>query len=313
VLRFAIAGVTASATSYSATMAISYGTIAAQEEKDRIAANAALRAAGEAEKQQTWRDMLGSDDADVKEAAAELKALKGQIATAHKRREDAADLVTDQQVSANCQLKGGPGCHAGNGPKYRESLIRSNAADARMRRSAADLTALEARLPDAESRYADAVKTLREREPAYLEAAKEIDRRVAAEAVPARNDPIMAYMALQKVLASPDGAATRFYSHLILTLLLTVELSFVLVSEYFGHASVYMARLIARTKSLAADAGEQYQQKIAALFRRDGDGAERGSFRVVPRFGSRSGWKSAPRLMSEAGAVPSDTSTPSIF
>lgn len=66
VLRLGIAVVTSSATAFSATMAMDHETIAAQEEKDRNEANAALRANGEAEKQQIWRDMLGADDAAVK-------------------------------------------------------------------------------------------------------------------------------------------------------------------------------------------------------------------------------------------------------
>ena len=44
-------------------------------------------------------------------------------------------------------------------------------------------------------------------------------------------------MAPQKVFASKDGDGARFFAHLMLALLLTVEL-YVLVSEYFGHASV---------------------------------------------------------------------------
>ena len=50
-------------------------------------------------------------------------------------------------------------------------------------------------------------------------------------------------MAPQKVFASKDGDGARFFAHLMLALLLTVEL-YVLVSEYFGHASVRMARLL---------------------------------------------------------------------
>ena len=69
----------------------------------------------------------------------------------------------------------------------------------------------------------------------------------------------------------------------MLTLLLTVELSYVLVSEYFGHASVYMVRLMARTRFLANEVAAEYRRKMAALF--DGD-EPRMSYRVLPRFGA---------------------------
>jgi hypothetical protein len=124
---------------------------------------------------------------------------------------------------------------------------------------------------------------VRSHEAAFLEEAKKIDERVAREAVPPRLDPVMAYMALQRVYASPDGAGARFYSHLIMILLLTVELSYVLVSEYFAHASVYMARLIARTKILATEIAEGLRR---ATRRDDDDDDPPGApaFRVVPRF-----------------------------
>jgi Domain of unknown function (DUF4407) len=282
-LRLAIAAVTSSATAYSATLSLSHDTIAAQEEKDRNDANAALRAQGEADKQQAWRDMLGADDAAVKDAAAALEKLQQQIAEARRNRENAAGTVADGQVNADCELHGGrgSGCKRGKGPKYRAALIRSQAANAAMARAAADLAALEARLPEAESKYQDALKTFRAREGDYLKAAQGIDARVAKDTVLPRNDPVMAYKALQKILRSPDGEGTAFYLHLMLMLLLTVELSYVLASEYFGHANTYMPRLIARTKILAAKAADDFRQQTGALFAQAGD---RTSFRVVPLF-----------------------------
>lgn len=286
-LRLGIASVTSGATSLSATIAVNHATIARQEDEDRDTENAARRAAGEREKQQTWRDILGADDAAVKQAAAGLDTLKQQIGAARAQRENAAGLVTDNQVDADCEQRGGrgSGCHAGKGPRYHKALIRSAAAAAAMRRAAGDLAGLEAHLPDAEAKYQDALRAFRAREPDYLKAAREIDERVARNVVPAGDDPVMAYMALQKVFASPNGLGARFYSHLILTLLLTVELSYVLVSEYFGHATVYMARLIARTKIEAAKAAGNYRREMADLYSQQG-GDPRTTFRAMPRLGS---------------------------
>ena len=284
-LRLGIAAVTSSATAYSATLSLSHEAILAQEEKDRNEANAALRAQGEAEKQEIWRGMLGADDAAVKEAANGFKALQQQIADARSSRESAAGTVTDAQISADCEMHGGrgSGCKRGKGPKYRAALIRSKAANAAMARMASDLSALETRLPDAESKYKDAIAAFRAREPDYLEAAQAIDARVARETVPARNDPVLAHKALQKILHSPDGEGTRFYLRLMLTLLLTVELSYVLASEYFGHASVYMARLIARTRMLAAETAGEYWRLMKALAG-EGDEPPQPVYRVLPRF-----------------------------
>jgi Domain of unknown function (DUF4407) len=286
-LRLGIAAVTSSATAYSATMAMSHATIEAELEKERNEANDALRAKGEAEKQQRWRDMLGADDAAVKKAAAERDALKKQIADARKNRESAAGAAADAELMANCELRGGPGCHRGLGPKYIAALIRNNAAKATRDRAATDLAALEAQQPDAENKYQDALTTFRAREADYLKAAQALDARVARDEVPMRSDPVMAYRALQKIYQSPDGEATRFYSHLMLLLLLTVELSYVLVSEYFGHASIYMARLIARTRIAAAEVAAETWRRMKALHGGDDDPSDPPSlsYRVLPRFG----------------------------
>jgi hypothetical protein len=119
ILRLGIGLVTASATSFSANMAINHATIAAQEQKDRDAANAEKRAAAEAEKARLWQSMLGADDAAVKQAEAELRGLKKQLDTARQTREGADRELTDNNLKADCQLKGGPGCHKGAGPQFR--------------------------------------------------------------------------------------------------------------------------------------------------------------------------------------------------
>jgi hypothetical protein len=281
ILRLGIGIVTATATSFSANMAINHATIAAQQQKDRDGENAAKRRAGEEEKARLWQSMLGADDAAVKQAAAEESGVKKQLDAARQARENADHQLTDNKLKADCLLNGGPGCHKGVGPQFRAAMIQQAAATGALNRASADLAALETRLTDATSKLDDAVKTFRAREPDYLKAAGVIDARVAREEVPERNDPVMSYMALQEVYASPMGPAARFYSHLILGLLLTVELSYVLVSEYFGHATIYMARLIARTKILAAEAAEHYRQSTGRLFQQNDEGSV---FRLLPRF-----------------------------
>jgi hypothetical protein len=67
-----------------------------------------------------------------------------------------------------------------------------------------------------------------------------------------------------------------------MSLLLTVELSYVLISEYFAHASVYMAKLIARTKILASQEDEKDRRETGRDDDDDPPGAP--SFWVVPRF-----------------------------
>jgi hypothetical protein len=74
----------------------------------------------------------------------------------------------------------------------------------------------------------------------------------------------------------------------MLALLLMVEVSYVVVSEYFEHASVYKARLIARTKILAAGEGDRLRRSTGEMFPPDSVG-DKTVFRVVPRFESKDG------------------------
>ena len=71
----------------------------------------------------------------------------------------------------------------------------------------------------------------------------------------------------------------------MLTLLLTVELSYVLAANISGMPSVYMARLIARTRRLAAEAAGEYWRWMQALAG-EGDDPLQPSYRVLPRFGN---------------------------
>lgn len=289
-LRLAIGGVTATATSYGATMFICHDTIAAQEQSDRDAENAAKRTAGTAEKTQLRQTMLGGLDADVTQAAADVKAAQDELDAARKLRDAADQQMLDNKIAADCQLTGGPGCRKGIGPQYRAARARQDKAADDRRQADAEIPVLEDRLGAARSKQNDAAAAFHAREVEFLAAAQAIDARVAAEAVPERNDPTMSYMALQKVFASPSGEGARFFAHLMLALLLTVELSYILVSDYFGHASVYMARLIERTKILGAMAAARYRRAVIALSQDHEDTKnheetkKRPTFRVIPRF-----------------------------
>src|SRR5205085_8400512 len=81
-----------------------------------------------------------------------------------------------------------------------------------------------------------------------------------------RNDALMSYLALQEVFDDPRfGSAARHFSWLMMAVLMTLELSYVVVRACFTHASVYMAILIADTKKRAEFAAADYERNSAAL------------------------------------------------
>jgi len=286
VLRLPIATTLAFATSTAAMIAITDSTTKAIEQKERNADNAAIEAAGAAAKKQAWQTILGPLDAEVKQTAAALSAINGELDAARRKRDAAGQQLVENKIKADCQLNGGPGCHKGVGPRYREALTWQDKAEADLRQAEADLAGFEARRADAERKHDEAVAAYHAGERNYLEATREIEKRVADESVKPGNDPVMAYMALQKVFADPErGSAARFIANVLLALLMLAEISYVLVSEFFEHGTIYMVRLIERAKYLTAGVRAHYGRQSAALSQQDG-GRARTRFRVVPRFGS---------------------------
>lgn len=134
-VRLAIGLVTATATSFSATLALNHATIDEQLQETRDAKNAAKREAGEAEKARLRQAMLGARDAEVKQASAEIDAMNARLEAARHLRDSASEEVTDSKIKADCQLSGGPGCHRGAGPQFRAALLRQGKAADDLRRA----------------------------------------------------------------------------------------------------------------------------------------------------------------------------------
>ena len=81
-----------------------------------------------------------------------------------------------------------------------------------------------------------------------------------------RTDALMAYMALQEIYRSPVyGSAALHFTWLMVAVLMTIELSYVIVRVWFTHASVYMALLIADTKLRAERAAAHLASESKAI------------------------------------------------
>lgn len=78
----------------------------------------------------------------------------------------------------------------------------------------------------------------------------------------------MSYLALEEVYSDPRfGTAARHFSWLMMAVLMTFELSYVVVRAWFTHASVYMAILIGDTKKRADRVAADYESSRDALRR----------------------------------------------
>ena len=95
----------------------------------------------------------------------------------------------------------------------------------------------------------------------------------------------MSYLALEEVYADPRfGTAARHFSWLMMAVLMTFELSYVVVRAWFTHASVYMAILIGDTKKRADRVTADYESSRDALRHVPGAPAlkERAPLRFLP-------------------------------
>jgi hypothetical protein len=94
----------------------------------------------------------------------------------------------------------------------------------------------------------------------------------------------MSYLALEEVYADPRfGTAARHFSWLMMAVLMTFELSYVVVRAWFTHASVYMAILIGDTKKRADRVAADYESSRVALLAPDATALKgRAPLRFLP-------------------------------
>lgn len=191
----------------------------------------------------------------VLDAARQLRATASQ-------RAEAYGIETDRE------LKGAPGYKAGAGSQYREALARKTAADADLAKAASDISIYEPRMADAQKKLDKASADVRAAEAAFAGEAAQIDEERKSHLIPDRNDALMSYLALEEVYSDPRfGTAARHFSWLMMAVLMTFELSYVVVRAWFTHASVYMAILIGDTKKRADRVAADYESSRDALRR----------------------------------------------
>jgi Domain of unknown function (DUF4407) len=304
-VRLALGGINAVVTSFAATQALLNPSITVQVKKDHNAENAAIWAAGERDKAALRTTILGSFDRELTQATAEVDAANTAIKTAQATRDTAAALLLDHQLKANCEALGGKGCRRGRGPEWNAARLEEAKAKDDQRRAESDIAALQTRLTAAEAKRDRAKAAFFAAETKFqTEIASKIDARVATELTPLTIDPLISFRALQQVFDSPrDGKAAGFYWHMLMTLLLVMEISYIACSDWLDPDSVYKARLISRTLVLGAKAAAEFRRLMAALYRNDDDDdpPPRPPLRLMPRFseGDREDRDRRSRRMSQ--------------
>lgn len=265
-MRLAMTVILSTATSTGASMALFHDAIRTQLDQDVRGKNRQIEEqyAERIREQRTLR--FGSLEADVQRLTGSVAEMTRVLDAARQLRATASQRAETYQIEADRELKGAPGYKAGAGSKYREAQARKLAADSDLAKVASDIEIYEPRLAQAQAKLDSATAALRSAETAFAGEATQIDEERKSKLVPDRNDALMSYLALQEVYEDPRfGEAARHFSWLMMAVLMTFELSYVVVRVWFSHASVYMALLIADTKKRADVAAVDYERHGNAL------------------------------------------------
>jgi hypothetical protein len=265
-MRLAMTVILSTATSTGASMAMFHDAIKTQLEADVRGKNRQIEEQY-AERIREHRALrFGSLEADMQRLTASVAEITRVLDAARQLRATASQRTEAYQIEADRELKGAPGYKAGAGSKYREAQARKLAADSDLAKAASDIEIYEPRLAQAQSKLDAASAALRAAEKAFAGEAAQLDAERKSKLVPDRNDALMSYLALQEVYEDPRfGEAARHFSWLMMAVLMTFELSYVVVRVWFSHASVYMALLIADTKKRADVAAADYERHGNAL------------------------------------------------
>jgi hypothetical protein len=265
-MRLAMTVILSTATSTGASMALFHDAIKTQLDQDVRGKNRQIEEQY-AERTREHRTLrFGSLEADVQRLTVSVAEITRVLDAARQLRAAAGQKAETYQIEADHELQGAPGYKAGAGTKYREALARKQAADSDLVKAEADIKIYEPRLTDAQGKLDGATAALRAAETAFAGEATQIDEERKSRLIPDRNDALMSYLALQEVFEDPRfGEAARHFSWLMMAVLMTFEISYVVVRVWFSHASVYMAILIADTKKRAEIVAADYEQNSKAL------------------------------------------------
>jgi hypothetical protein len=276
--RFGMTAILSSATSTGAAMAMFHNAIVTQLEHDRRETNQKIAQQYDAQIQELRTRYLGTELNNVTALQKSITEITRVVDAARQTRSSAGKQLETETIEADRELRGAPGYKAGPGTKYREALERKKTADATLAKAEEDIRIYEPRLADAQRKLDAANAGIKNAEAGFLVEAEKLDEEKKAHLVPARNDALMSYMALQELYQSPIyGSAALHFTWLMIAVLMTIELSYVIVRVWFTHASVYMAILIADTKLRAERAAAHYGIESAAL---RADGLRRPSERI---------------------------------
>ncbi len=279
--RVLFAFLLAQATATGVTLWMFGDTIEAHLQDQRTARNVPIEIEYAKRKEELKASLLDPITKEIEARQLERAALQRQVEQALTDRDTANRNASQARIEAGREADGGlPGYIRGEGPRYREAKRQEAEAAVLATGVSNDVRAWQTRIGTVEQSIAQLTTVLDRKQAEYhaqaidLDAQKQRDPRWVLE----RNDPLMRYIALHEIQQDAKvGGAAKEFRWLMVAVLLTLELSFLIVKLACAPASVYTVRLIARTKREASEVSAEHARDIESIH----SGRPRGNLRVV--------------------------------
>ncbi|WP_333875794.1 DUF4407 domain-containing protein [Methylobacter sp.] len=282
VLRVGVSFILAQATAVGVTLWLYSATIDNYLQEKRVEKLVPLEADYVKYKEELKKRTITPLEMELTALQAERETLNTSLQTSIAARNAAQSRASAARIEADRQDKGDlPGYKKGPGPFYKEAKRQEDEAERTLAATVSEEQQAHARIDDALTPRIDKIRSdMKAANKSFDEQASKLDEAKTRDSrwVPEKSDPLLRYEALQAIKNSTEhGYAATEFNRLMTTVLMTLELMFLLVKIVFNHASVYTVRLIARTKREAAEVSAEYARSVDNIRRN----RPRGNLRVV--------------------------------
>ena len=261
-VRLTISLILSQATSTTAVLWIFHGTIDNQIRKKNAEVNSSVEREYDGLKNELKSRLVAPLEKELAMFSEESKALIQTISDNKGRRSEAFKRASTARIEAQREFDGGlKNYYKGDGPLYREALRQEREADQIGETLKAEIEADEARLTLINGQIEAKRRVILAMHEKYNAECLDIDKRKVSDSrwMIKSEDPLSRYIGLQELKKDPEyGFSVWSMTFLMNAVIVTFELSFLIIKTFFSPPSVYHVRLIARTKLEAARVAAQY-------------------------------------------------------
>lgn len=278
-LRGGVSFLLAQATAMGVCLWLFSGAIDNRLQEQRTAKNAAVEKVYEGLQGEVKARIVSPVEEELKAAQDTRRQLRRHIGTAQSALDNAQDAAKTGRIEAGREADG-LNRRKGMGPRYYEAKRQEEEARRSAQRAQEQMHADTARLTEIETQIAGLARLLESRTKEYQDQVRLLEEKRLRDPrwMPERNDPLLRVMALWAIEADATyGGAVRYFSYGVQIVLITLEMTFLLIKIVFAPASVYTVRLIARTRAEAAQVSATYARNVDQIRRN----RPRGNLRIV--------------------------------